>query len=119
MIFRLLPRDEWWRLLGTELEAVHPLLPADAKIVVVEDDEAIVGCWAVYPQIHVEGCWIAESHRRRAGVARRLIEAMKSVAQSMGAQAVQTASLSEPVTRMLDTLGAVELPGRHFSLRVK
>ena len=113
---RLLPREEWPRLSGTELETVYPVLPAGAQIVVVEDGDQIVGTWAVYPQITVHGCWVAPSHRGKAVVFRHLLRGMQNTALAMGATAVQTGSMSEDVTGMLGKLGAVELPGRHFVL---
>ena len=118
MITRILPRVEWPRLAGTECEALWPVLPEDARIVVVEDDGAIVACWAVYPLVHVEGLWIAPTHRKRPGVGLRLLRAAVRVAHRMGAKAVQTAALDNQVVAFARRLGAVELRGRHFSLRI-
>lgn len=119
MTTRILPRDEYAKLAGTELETVAPLLPEDAQVVIVEDTEGnLAACWAVLPVFHVEGCWIAPAHQKKGIVARRLIEAMRQTARRMGAQAVCTASMSEDVSGMLRRLGAVQLPGEHFSLRV-
>jgi hypothetical protein len=44
---------------------------------------------------------------------------MRSVAQALGAQAVVTSALDPAVATMLKNLGAVELEGRHFSLKVR
>lgn len=113
---RLLPRDEWHRLAGTELETVHPHLPQAAQIVVVEADDRIIGCWAVFPLLHVEGVWIAPDYRGNPRVVRHLLKGMSHTALAMGAQAVTTAALTDEVAGMLERLGAVELHGRHFSL---
>jgi N-acetylglutamate synthase-like GNAT family acetyltransferase len=119
MTTRILPRSEYDRLAGTELEAVYPYLPDGANVVVIEDRcGAIVGCWALFQLVHVEGVWIAPEHRGRGRVALKLLQGMKQVAQAMGAQAVSTASVSEDVSTMLHKLGAVKLEGSHFSLKV-
>ncbi len=116
---RILPRDEYAKLAGTELEAVAPHLPATAQVVVVEDsDNEIVACWAVYPLVHVEGVWIAPKHRGKSAAARQLLRGMRLTARRMGALAVNTASVSADVSNMLRKLGAVQLEGEHFSLRV-
>lgn len=118
-MLRILPREEWPRLAGTELEAVWPHLPASAQVIVVEDGDAIVGCWAVFPLVHVEGLWIAESHRKNPRIAIQLLRGMEAIAGAMGAQAVNTGAMTPDVVRLLEKRGAVELPGRHFSLTIK
>jgi len=118
MTTRILQPEEYGRLAGTELEAVVPYLPADALVVVVEDGAEIVGCWAVYSLVHVEGVWIAPSHRGRSSVARRLLRGMMRAARAFGARAVCTAALDVEVATMLRKLGANELPGQHFTLAI-
>lgn len=118
MTARILPRDEYSKLAGTELETVWPLLPETAVVIVVEHDAQIVGTWALFPLTHVEGCWIAPEHRGKAVVAGHLVRTMRAVARSMGARAVVTASTSIDVSSLLAKLGAVQLPGEHFSLKV-
>jgi hypothetical protein len=71
VITRLLPREEWARLAGTELETVYPVLPQGSHVIVIEDDGRIVGCWAVYPQWHVHG----SGSRSRTGSARAFLDA--------------------------------------------
>lgn len=115
---RLLPRDEWHRLAGTELETVWPVLPFGSQIVVVEDDDLIVACWALFPMLHVEGAWVRPEYRGNPRVARRLLAGMENTAQAMGATVVATAALTPEIGEILDKLGAIELPGRHFSLRL-
>ncbi len=77
---RILPREDYGRLAGTELEAVREQLPESASVVVVEDDGEIVGCWALMPVLHAEGVWIAERERKRGRVALRLLRAMSDTA---------------------------------------
>lgn len=114
---RLLPPDEWGRLDGTELETVYPYLDrVRAHVIVVEEQDHIVGCWALFPLTHAEGVWIAPEHRKKTAVARQLLRAMRATARAMGSQAVNTAALSDDVREMLSALGAVPLPGTHYAL---
>jgi hypothetical protein len=78
MTTRILPPDEWHRLTGTELGGV-PLDPANAVVVVVEEDEDIVGRWAFLRVIHAEGFWIAPEHQKRVAVFRHLLREMQDV----------------------------------------
>jgi hypothetical protein len=122
MTTRVLPRTEWPRLLGTELATVFPVLPEDAEVLVVENGGAIVGCWALYPLLHVEGVWVAPEHRGRGSVFRRLLVGMRALVHGRGREVVQTGALCTDegaiVATMLQKVGAVELPGRHFAWRM-
>jgi len=123
MTTRVLPRHEWPRLKGTELETLWPLLPQDADVLVVEEDGDIVGCWALYLLPHVEGVWVHPAHRGRGGVVRRLLSGMRTLVYALQRDtAVQTGALDTEdgavVAEMLKKLGAVELPGRHFAWRM-
>lgn len=103
---RLLPRGDWDRLAGTELEpAVEMLRSIESDVLVVEDDGAIVGCWALCPVWHVEGVWIREDHRGHCGVARRLWRGMRDALASKGARSALTGAGSEAVARMLTKRG--------------
>lgn len=118
--WRLLPRDEWpEKLAGTELEFVWPVLPDHAHIVVVEADGKIAASWALYSQVHVEGINVAPEFQKNPAVGRKLLHGMINTALAMGAATVQTAALSDEVVGMLGKIGAVELPGRHFVMRIK
>ena len=108
MTSRLLPREEWARLAGTQLETVVPILPEGAKVMVIEKDAEILACVALYPLWHLEGLQIMAP-----AATRPLLEMIK----------VQTADLSgvlswaqEPlVGEFLTRLGAEVLPGQHFA----
>jgi hypothetical protein len=54
-----------------------------------------------------------------AGVARKLLFGMMNVALAMGAATVQTAAVDARVVELLEKAKAVELPGRHFVMRIK
>jgi hypothetical protein len=116
---RLLHRGEWSAaLIGTELETIHPHLPDGAVVVVVEDAGQVLACQAVYPQVHLEGLWVRPEFRGNPRVARRIFVGMVNAALAMGARSVQTAAVDPAVAGMIERLGAVELPGRHFSLKL-
>lgn len=117
MITRLLPPEEWARLEGTDLGVLvtRGLLPQDTHVLVVEDDGAIVGAWSLMPLWHAEGVWVHPDHRGKTAVPRRLMAGMRAEAATLGASVVLTASLDDSISRLLTHLGALELPGRHFS----
>ena len=120
MYLHFIPREEWpSKLAGTELETVWPHLPEGARVVGVFDGELLVGCWAVFPIVHVEGLWVHPEYRKNPRVGRRLLFGMTQAALGMGARAVNTAAVTDDVAAMLDKAGAVELPGRHFSLKIR
>jgi hypothetical protein len=116
MIRRELPRSEWAKLAGTELEAVVPHLPDSARVLVVEDGDQIVGCWCFVSLIHAEGVWTAETHRGRSSVARHLLAGMREIVTDMGAQGVITAAMDDTVRGFCTALGATELPGTHYAM---
>lgn len=114
MVTRDLPRAEWPRLAGTEVETIWPHLPESAHVLVVEDAGNIVGTWLISPVFHVECVWIAEAHRKQASVARRLLVGMKRLAASLGTRRVMTAAVSDDVRRILASLQATPVPGDHY-----
>ena len=118
MIARLLWPEEYPRLVGTELEAVYPHLPAGAQVLVVEDDGRIVGCWAFFQAWHAEGIWIAPEHRGRGSVARRLLSGMRHVLRRMQARTVVTGATDDRVADLIARIGGSELPGRQFVVPV-
>jgi len=116
---RTLHPDEYWKLTGTEMETIWPHLdPSRSVVLVVEDGEQIVGCWALLAVAHLEGCWIHPAYRKRTSVARRLLASMWQAAREIGARTVVTSACSADVRAMVAQLGGVELPGEHFSMRV-
>lgn len=119
MTTRILPPEEWHRLAGTELETVWPLLPpTHTTVMVVEEDGAIVGCWALLTALHAEGLWIAPAFRQRPSVGRRLLRAMRQQARASGYRAVLTACIGEPIRTLLEKVGAVRLPA-HFVMPIQ
>ncbi len=119
MTTRILPRDEYARLAGTELDAVWAHLPDATRVVVVERDGAIVGCHALLPCWHVEGLWIAPGARGRGGVARRLWRAVQDEARAIGVSAVLTAATDDRVRGLLAHVGATKVPGEAYLVPVR
>lgn len=117
MVVRSLPRADWPRLIGTELERAVPYLPEDAEVLVVEDAAgAIVGCWAVIRYVHVEGLWIHPDHRKRGRVGAHLWRAMVEAARALGAGAVLTGAIDDQVRRLIAHAGGTKLPGDCYVL---
>lgn len=115
MVTRELPRAEWSRLTGTELESVTPFLHQDStRVLVVEVEGQIVGCWALMTVLHVEGIWIHPTYRRAGSVARRLLSTMRRWIGERDAQAVVTAAIDPDIARFLERLGASAIPGQAF-----
>lgn len=74
---RELPPDEWPRLADLPpFRAAGGLPNPDAtRIIVAEADgpgTPIIACWLILQTIHVEPLWVAEAHRGRPGLIRRL-----------------------------------------------
>jgi len=116
---RLLPSEEWPKLEGTEAETVWPHLTPDAKVMVVEDDGAIVGCWLLLPTWHAECVWVHPDRRTKGSVARRLWHYMHTMARAMGLKAVVTSATDDHVRHLLVRHGAMELSGTHYVIPVR
>lgn len=115
---RVLPKVEYPRLAGTEAEAVWPMLPESAEVIVVERDLVIVACWILLPLYHVECLWIHPDHRKSMSVARRLWIGMRRLLTTKGIRNVLTAALTDDVRGLLQHVGAEQLPGDHYVMRV-
>lgn len=112
MTRRLLPVSDWYRLAETpQLGPIWQHLPANARVVVVEDDGAIVATWALLPVVHVEGLWIAPSHAA-AGVP--LLRGMRQEARAMGAERVWTGADSDAIRGLLERFHAQPVPYDSF-----
>jgi hypothetical protein len=115
MTRRLLPREEYGRLVGTYLEPLIDAFPPDTDVIVVEDDAGqIVGCSSLFARDHVEGTWIAEAHRDHPAVFWSLLHGIKATAHQRGSARVLTASMDDRMTDFLGRMHAEPLPGVHF-----
>lgn len=116
MIVRVLPREEWGRLDGTDIAVAIPYHNADdITVIVVENDGQIVGTWAVLRVVQLEGVWIHPDHRKRGRVAAKLLKKTFEVAQDLAPFMAFTGSVSDDVTRLLEKhLDARELKQKTF-----
>lgn len=111
MTSRVLPAGEWSKLAHTDFPAMLPYVtPEDVQIVVVEDADRIVGCWAVMRITHLEGLWIDPAYRGKASVGRRLLTETVRLARSWSARWVWTGAQTDDVRAMLAKVGGVRLP---------
>jgi len=119
MTTRLLPPEEWPRLVGTEAETIWPMLDsARTQVLVVEDAGAIIGCWVLMNVMHAECLWIAASHRGKSSVARRLWTGMQRLAEIWGVSTIATAAVTDDVRSLLQHVKATRIPGDHYSMRI-
>lgn len=117
---RILPAAEWAKLAGTELEPLAPLLrPEDTRIVVVEDGDQIVACWAVTRMVHLEGIWIAPTHRKRPGVGMRLLAMARAQVKAFGATFAYTGAQSEDVRAMLTKIGGQRIEADAYIVPIR
>lgn len=120
MIARVLPPEEWPRLVGTEAETAWPHFdPENTRVLVVEDGGEIVATWTVMRVVHVECLWAKPSHRGMFGVAKRLLKAMRETASAWGARNVVTGSVSPHVTDLIRRFGGMPMPCESFVLPVE
>lgn len=111
MIARVLPKEEWPRLRGTEAETLWPYLnPARASVIVVEDDGIIVGCHVLMYVLHAECLWIAPEHRGKSSVGRRLWRAVQNAVKSVGVDSLVTGACDDTVRGLLAHVGATKIP---------
>lgn len=115
MTRRILPRDEYARLVGTDLGPLADRLPPDTDVIVVEDEAgAIVGCAAIFCRDHVECAWIAEPHRNEPDVFWSLFSGIRKTAECRGSSRLVTASIDDRMAEFLMQMHAEPLPGRHW-----
>ena len=118
MTSRILPREEYGRLQGTEAGEV--VWPSSATVVVVEDQGEIVGCHVLQAVLHAECLWIHPDHRGKSSVPRRLWSSVQQVVRQLfHAESFWTATTSDDVTRLLTHVGATAIPGAHYIVPVR
>lgn len=118
---RRLPTAEWGKLAGTELAYLADLhLPeTDAlQVFVVEQDGQIVACWSRMMVVHVEGLWIAEPVRGRAGVGRLLFDTMIRSLRADGVPQVYTQAIDDSIAAMLAKIGGSPVPGQTWAFPI-
>jgi hypothetical protein len=117
---RILPFDEWPRLDATEAGPIRSQLdPLNTRVLVVEEDEQIVGVWVAIRVVHGECVWIAESHRHAVGVVSRLVRGMQRIAFDWGVRVVLTTATTDAVKGLCRKLGGVPVPGTGYALPMR
>src|SRR5258708_37907414 len=112
MIARVLPREEWSRLKGTEAEQLWPALnPSHSRVLVVEDEGEIIATWCLFPMVHAECLWAKPDHRGVYGAAKALLSLMRQEVAQWKVNAVMTASMSPHVTKLIEKFGGEKIPG--------
>ena len=115
----MLPPDEWPRLNGTEADRVwRSLDPAQAEVLVVEQDDVIVGTWVLMRLVHAECVWIAPTHRGRGRVAARLVSFMRARARAWNVRAVLGHPVEASVEALIEKLQGTRLPGTPYLIPV-
>jgi len=109
-VARILPVEEYGRLVGTQLETVVPILPPEGKVLVVEEQERILACCAVYPLWHLEGLDVKPSTRRSM---LQLLALIRLVTASL--PGVVAWAQNPRVEPLLEKLGAQWLVGKHYA----
>jgi ribosomal protein S18 acetylase RimI-like enzyme len=109
---RVLPRAEYDRIAHLDVAGFLPYVAGDdVQIVVVEQDERIVGAWSVLRVVHFEGVWIDPAYRGRVGVARRLLTATMRAAQQWSSRFAFTGAATDDVRRLITKhLRGVHIP---------
>jgi N-acetylglutamate synthase-like GNAT family acetyltransferase len=119
-VSRLLPEWEWSKLAGTEAESIYQALdPRTAKVLAVERDGQIVGCWILAPVYHAECLWMHPEHRGKTSVARRLWGLMRSTCRQLGIRTVATAADSDTVRDLLAHVQAIKVPADTYVMTFK
>jgi hypothetical protein len=120
MTTRDLPPGEWPRLAGTLLEHAWPDFDQQTtRIVVVEEQGAIVACAAVFQRWHLEGAWLAPQARGRISVGRALLLAVRGALAALCAREVLVMCTSAVGRHLCMRIGrATPLECDHFSVEV-
>jgi hypothetical protein len=111
MTHRILLPSEYDRLRGMDLDVLLPHLPADACVLVVEDETgAVVACTSFFPMWHLECTEIRSTHRGRSSVVRHLLAGIRETAADLGVTRVLTAATDDQIRAYLTRLHAEPLP---------
>lgn len=120
-IVRLLPAEEWPRLLTFEPFASGGLpTPDQWRIIVAEEAGQIVAFCCVFAAAHLEPWYIAPSHRRHPGVARGLVRASYQLLRELdiGAAFAIVSDLQPEQQAIVERLGFTAAPGRLYTIAV-
>ena len=114
---RLLPHDEWHKLLAFEPYKTQGLPPEQGWLIVaVERDGALIASSAIFDAVHWDVFAIAEADQKNPAVAKRLItEAMSTIAE-LGINAIHLTLDPErsDLAALAQHFGFVESPLRLY-----
>lgn len=105
----LTPAD-WARLADTPLgqSMPEPLDEASGFVLAVEDANGmVVATWAAYGVVHLEGCWIAPTHRKSPSLIRVAVAGMFAELRRRGLTQVLTVTQTDEVADLARHLGGV------------
>ena len=121
--FRLLPPEEWTRLVETGMEPFVSFGlpdPEHWRLIVAEVEGRIIGLSGLYNSVHNDPWWIAPEARHSPTVVRGLWRETKKVLDEAGVSFIYaTVADQQPeVQAMVQRLGYVPAPGKLFLLNV-
>ena len=119
MITRVLPPEEWHKLSVTGSVHLTDINPKEISVVVVEDDEVIVGIMEVARVTHLESLWVHPDYRGRAGTARKLMDAAFEEAEKMGDPFAWGCSDTELMSTIIPKLGAIKLDVESYMIPLR
>lgn len=122
LTYRLLPPEEWDRLLAMPFGSNGLPPPEHCLVLVAETPEGeIVGLWSAMTAIHMEGLWVHEDYRRRTLTAATLLKEMRAILTEQGILHCFTIVQSDEVLTLAKKAGFEVLPGNlcHWDLTPK
>jgi N-acyl-L-homoserine lactone synthetase len=117
---KILPKEEYQRLVGTEAEPLINDLGDETTVLVIEKDGKIVGSWLMIQTYHAECVWIDPNEAGNPVIPNRLIKGMMNIAKAVGAKHLVTSALDKNVVRLIvEHLKGKKIPGKHFVFPVE
>ena len=116
---RILPKEEWGKLDVTGLPQIGPTMdPADVQVVVVEEDGKVVATMGLFRAVHLEGLWIDEDHKGKAGTVRALLRETFDAGRRFGAEWMWGTSETSRMASILEKMNGIEIPAKSFIIPV-
>lgn len=106
---RILRQGEWEKLPLTLAPLFEHIDKRGSAVVTVEDGEDILACAALLNLPHVEGAWIAPSHRKNPSVGRLLLMQLVTLLREVDGWVLASTD-DETIIRLFEHLGATPLP---------
>lgn len=113
---RELPEAEWPKLASSYLCEVWHILPSDARVIVVEENGAIVGTCVLLTTIHAEGLGVAPDHRRGGAVLRMLLRRVSQTVADLGKETMICGAMTNEMEGYLRRWGGCPPPAKLFAM---